>query len=175
MICLARVVAALVRVQLATGEADEEVAPESAVVLDMGREGEPGADNALVGAVAHVEFVLAQHDILGRRTVDGGRVERRRHSDDNVDVAILRPDGCDFAWNRRDLRAVVELLRPQLKRRDIFKVRGDDDGLAGLGVCHFNAALVLSVVVGHANVESKVHHGAEDELVEGESLLHGAC
>lgn len=160
----------LLRVKVASGETNVEVAPEGAIVLDSGGNGKRRLNGSLVGLVAEVKILLLQDDILVGGLGDRDGVERLRQGHDDVDVAVLRPDGRNVLGERTIRGALVELLGAKLKRRDALCVAGDLDDLARLGVVDGDGSLVLLGGVVESHVEAKVDGAAEEELVEVESL-----
>lgn len=168
--CLSRIILGLLRVQDATRQTDEEVTPESAVVLHSLGDSKLCIDRALVGAIVHVEVLLLENDVFLGRLRDGDGVERRRQRDGDVDVAVLGPDGGNLERQRGIGSAFVEFLGSELEGRDVTSVAGDDDGLSGLGVVDNDALLVLGEEEVEAKVDAEVEDGAKDELVEIEAL-----
>lgn len=116
MVRLARIVAGLTEIQIAAREANVEVAPKRAIILNGSGDGEARVDGTLFRAVTQVEVLLLQNQVLGRCLGDGDRIEGRRESNDDIDMAVLGPDGCNLARNGLVLSALIELSGTEFER-----------------------------------------------------------
>lgn len=171
VVCLGSVITRLTRIQLAASEANIEVTPEGSIVLNSLGNGKLGIDSTLFGAVAHVEVLFLQHNVLSRGLRDGDRVEGWRKSHDDIDMAVLGPNWGNLARNRSILRALIKLGWTKLEGGNVAQIGCNGDGLACAGIGHLNASLIFGKEVGQGKVEPKVNGTAKKKFVEVESLF----
>lgn len=143
------------RVQLAPGQANEEVAPESTVLLSLPGEGEFGVDSSLVAIVPEMEALLVQHDVLRRDVRERGGHERGRDSNHDVDVAVHGPYGGDLLGHLAESRTLIELVRPQKVRWDVVGIPWNGDEVTR-GAGDLDTVLVLGEVQIDEDVQQDV-------------------
>ena len=97
-------------------------------------------------------------------------VERLGERYDDIDVAILRPDGRNVLWDVTVCCALVELLRAKLERGNTLDIPRDCNGFTSLGIGDCNSSLVLFQGQVEGRVDAEVDGAAEEKLVEAETL-----
>jgi len=79
-------------------------------------------------------------------------------------VGVLRPDGRNHLGNRAIGRALIELVRTELVRRDGTQVGGNGDEVARVWVGDTDALLGFLVHPRHEGVETEVEGTANKEF-----------
>ncbi len=144
------------RVQGGAGEADVEMTPECAVILDLLGHLDGGVIGTLVAVVSNSELLLLQHDpvlgdVLERSGQDGGR-----DGDDDVHHTVIGPDGHDVLGDVIVDGALVEPFGAKMVRGDVARDGSDLDRVA-LGVGHRIGGLRLGRELLHGELHEQVH------------------
>lgn len=139
-------------------------------MLDSWRNRELRLNRSLIGLIAKMELLLLQYKIFVGNLRDRGWVERLGERYDDIDVAILRPDGRNVLWDITVCRALVELLRAKLERRNTLDIPRDCNGFTSFGIGDCNSSLVLFQGQVEGRIDAKVDGAAEEKLVEAETL-----
>lgn len=137
---------------------------------DSWRNRELGLNRSLIGLIAKMELLLLQNEIFVGNLRDRRWAERLGERYDDIDVAILRPDGRNVLWNIAVCRTLVEFLRAKLERRDTLDIARDCNGFTSLGIGDCNSSLVLFQGQVEGRIDAEVDGAAEEKLVEAKSL-----
>lgn len=119
--------------------------------------------------------LLVQHDILRRHRGKRSRVKRGRDCNNNVQVAVLRPDGSNGLGKRSVRGALVQVFRSKLVRRDAAQIVWNCDGRPGFGMRDDLAGLFLCQVEAEAGIDAKVDSNGRDDFTNAKALYNSSA